>query len=105
MIIKNDINNNINNHGLFAILDKREDEAYNVEPSTKLIDYPHIEPNLEPDCPIEPDIDISNYSHIEPTTEQKHHSKQKNETGNLLTFQMLEPSDIRAGLRNLFSST
>ena len=61
------------------ILYKRDDEAYNIEPGTKLIDYPHIEPTQEPDLPIEPNTDISNYSHMEQTTtKQKHHSKQKN---------------------------
>ena len=40
----NDINNNIHDNGLLAILDKQEDEAYNIEPGTKIIDYPHIEP-------------------------------------------------------------
>ena len=102
----NDINDNIHDNSLLAILDKQEDEAYNIEPNTKLIDYPHIEPQ-EPDFPIEPNTDISNYSHIEPITitKHKHHSKQKKKTGNSFTFQMLEPSDISAGLRNLFSST
>ena len=57
----NDISNNINNHGVLAILDKDEDETFNIEPSTNLIDYPHIEPKQEPCFPIEPNIDISNF--------------------------------------------
>ena len=72
------INNNTNNHGLLAILDKQEDEAYNIEPGTKSIDYPHIESKQDPDFPIEPSTDISNYSHIEPITKPKHQSTKKN---------------------------
>jgi DNA-binding transcriptional MerR regulator len=94
------------NDKMLAILDKQEDEAYNIEPNTKLIDYPHIEPQ-EPDFPIEPNTDISNYSHIEPITitKHKHHSKQKKTTCNPITIQFPEPSDLSVGLRNLFSST
>ena len=74
---KNDISNNINNHGVLAILDKEEDETFNIEPNTDLIDYPNIEQKQEPYVPIEPNTDISNYSHIEPITKPKHQSKKK----------------------------
>ena len=67
---------NKDNDKILAILDKQEDEAYNTEPGTKLIDYPHIEPQ-EPDFPIELNTDISNYSHIEPITKPGCQSKQK----------------------------
>jgi len=99
---KNDISNNINNHGVLAILDKDEDETFNIEPSTNLIDYPHIEPKQEPCFPIEPNIDISNFSHIEPITKPNHQSKKNN---NVIPIQFPEPSDFNAGLRTLFSST
>ena len=98
----NDINNNIHDNGLLAILDKQEDETYNIEPGTNLIDYPHIEPTQEPDFPIEPNTDISNYSHIEPITKHKHHSKQKNK--NAIPLQFPEPDNLGVGLFNLFVS-
>lgn len=100
---KNDINRNINNPGLLAILERQEDEAYNIEPDTKLIDYPHIEPTQEPDFPIEPNTVISNYSHIEPITKPRCQSTQKKKNATPLQFP--EPSNFHAGLRNLFSST
>ena len=96
---KNDINNDMNNHGVLAILDKEEEEPFNIEPRTDLIDYPNIEPKQEPYVPIEPNTDISNYSHIEPITKPK----QKNK--NVIPIQFPEPSDFNAGLRNLFIST
>ena len=99
---KNDINNDINNHGVLAILDKEEEETFNIEPNTNLIDYPNIEQKQEPTVPIEPNTDISNYSHIEPITKPKHQSKKKN---NVIPVQFPEPSDLNAGLRNLFIST
>ena len=58
-------NNDIHDHGVLAILDIQEDEAYPIEQSMKEIDYPQNEPNQEPDFPIEPHTDISTYSHIE----------------------------------------
>ena len=57
---KNDISNNINSHGVLATLDKEEDETFNIEPSTNLIDYPNIEQKQEPCYHKEPNIDISN---------------------------------------------
>ena len=99
---KNDINNDINNHGVLAILDKEEDEPFNIEPHTNLIDYPNIEQKQEPCFHIEPNIDISNFSHIEPITKPKHQSKKNN--NNVIPLQFPEPSNFNAGLRNLFSS-
>ena len=72
---KNDINNDINNYGVLAILDK--EEAFNIEPSTNLIDYPNIEQKQEPCYHIEPNINISNFSHIEPITKPKHQPNKK----------------------------
>ena len=72
---KNDINNDINNYGVLAILDK--EEAFNIEPSTNLIDYPNIEQKHEFGYQIEPNIDISNFSHIEPITKPKHQPNKK----------------------------
>ena len=74
---KNAISNNINSHGVLAILDKEEDEPFNIEPRTHLIDYPNIEQTQEPYVPIEPSTDISNHSHIEPITKPKHQSNKK----------------------------
>ena len=99
---KNDINNDINSHGVLAILDKGE-EAFNIEPSTNSIDYPNIEQKQELGYHIEPNIDISNFSHIEPITKPNHQSKQKK--NNVIPLQFPEPSNFNAGLRNLFIST
>ena len=98
---KNDINNDINSHGVLAILDK-EEETFNIEPSTNSIDYPNIEQKQELGYHIEPNIDISNFSHIEPITKPKHQSKKNN--NNVIPIQFPEPSDFNAGLRNLFRS-
>ena len=84
------------------LIELNNEEAFNIEPSTNLIDYPNIEQKHEFGYHIEPNIDISNFSHIEPFTKPKHESKKNN--NNVIPLQFPEPSDFNVGIRNLFRS-
>ena len=67
----NDISNNINDHGVLAMSDKEEDERFNIEPNTNIVEYQHIEPKHKTYFHIEPNTDVSTSFHTEPITPKK----------------------------------